>query len=140
VEVRVVLHKQTAPYIVDIAEYIARNLPFVDHVALMGLEMMGFARGNLEDVWIDPYVYRESLAEAAELLDNSGVTTMIYNHQLCLLDPRAWRFAVKSISDWKNEFHQACRSCDVVDQCGGFFHSAKYKSSEYVRPVALTAR
>ena len=39
VEIRVVIHKQTAPYLVNIAEFIRRNLPFVDQVALMGLDM-----------------------------------------------------------------------------------------------------
>ena len=33
---------------------------------------------------------------------------MIYNHQLCLIDRRVWPFAVKSISDWKNEYHPEC--------------------------------
>ena len=52
------IHKQTAPHLVEIAEFIARNLPFVDQVALMGLEMIGFARANMDDVWIDPIDYR----------------------------------------------------------------------------------
>ena len=33
---------------------------------------------------------------------------MIYNHQLCLIDRALWPFAVKSISDWKNEYHPEC--------------------------------
>ena len=46
IEVRVVLHKQTAPALPEIAEFIARNLPFVDQVALMGVAMIGLARAN----------------------------------------------------------------------------------------------
>jgi len=38
VEIRVVLHALTAPIIEETGRWIARNLPFVDHVALMGLE------------------------------------------------------------------------------------------------------
>ena len=49
IEIRVVLHKQTAPAPAEIAEFIARNLPFVEQVALMGLEMIGFARANIAD-------------------------------------------------------------------------------------------
>src|SRR5207237_1043851 len=94
-EIRVVLHRQTAPVIVEIAEFIARNLPFVEQVALMGLEMMGLARGNIEAVWIDPFDYRAALTEATLLLDTAGLRTMIYNHQLCLLEPPAWPFAVR---------------------------------------------
>ena len=72
IEIRVVIHKQTAPALLEIAEFIARNLPFVDQVALMGLEMTGFARANIDDVWIDPIDYATALTEAALLLDEAG--------------------------------------------------------------------
>ena len=64
IEIRVVIHKQTAPQLPEIAEFIARNLTFVDQVALMGLEMIGFARANIDDVWIDPVDYQTELTEA----------------------------------------------------------------------------
>jgi His-Xaa-Ser system radical SAM maturase HxsC len=44
VEIRVVLHALTAPRIVETCRWFAHNLPFVDHVALMGLENTGFTR------------------------------------------------------------------------------------------------
>jgi His-Xaa-Ser system radical SAM maturase HxsC len=135
IEIRVVVHKQTAPALPEIAEFIARNLPFVEQVALMGLEMIGFARANMEDIWIDPVEYREELKEAVSLLSRRGVKTMIYNHQLCLIDRELWPFTVRSISDWKNEYHPECGRCGVRDQCGGFFFSAKYKVSENVRAI-----
>jgi His-Xaa-Ser system radical SAM maturase HxsC len=135
IEIRVVVHKQTAPALPEIAEFIARNLPFVEQVALMGLEMIGFARANMEDIWIDPVEYRTELREAVSLLSRRGVKTMIYNHQLCLIDRELWPFTVRSISDWKNEYHPECGRCGVRDQCGGFFFSAKYKVSENVRAI-----
>ena len=48
VEIRVVIHKQTIDRLPELAEFIARNLLFVDQVALMGLEMTGFTRANLD--------------------------------------------------------------------------------------------
>lgn len=135
IEIRVVLHAQTAPHIVAIAEYIARNLPFVDQVALMGLEMMGLARRNINQLWIEPHQYSENLAEATEILHAHRIHTMIYNHQLCLLHRDIWDFAVKSISDWKNEYDPVCSDCDVLERCGGFFHSAKYGSSDQITPL-----
>ena len=135
IELRVVLHAITAPRIVEIAEFIARNLPFVDQVALMGLEMMGFARRNQELLWIDPSDYRELLAEATELLVSHGIHTLIYNHQLCLLHRDIRDFAVRSISDWKNEYDPICQNCDLLERCGGFFHSAKYGSSGQIHPL-----
>lgn len=135
IEVRVVIHKQTAPALPAIAEFIARNLPFVEQVALMGLEMIGFARANIDEVWIDPVDYRAELAEAVSLLARRRVKTMIYNHQLCLIDGELWPFAVRSISDWKNEYHPECAKCAVMDRCGGFFFSAKYRHSEHIAAI-----
>ena len=101
----------------------------------MGLEMMGFARRNQELLWIDPSDYRELLAEATELLVSHGIHTLIYNHQLCLLHRDIRDFAVRSISDWKNEYDPICQNCDLLERCGGFFHSAKYGSSGQNHPL-----
>jgi len=76
------------------------------------------------------------LTEAAYLLDQAGIKTMIYNHQLCLIEPPAWSFSVKSISDWKNGYHPECASCAVAERCGGFFTSAKYKASKHIKAIA----
>src|SRR3546814_13192799 len=54
VEIRMVLHRHTIGRLDRFAEFVVRNLPFVDHVALMGLELMGFAKANADDLWIDP--------------------------------------------------------------------------------------
>jgi His-Xaa-Ser system radical SAM maturase HxsC len=135
IEIRVVMHKLTAPAIVEIAEFICRNLPFVEQVAIMGLEMIGLARAFADEVWIDPYEYRDALADALILLDGRGIRTMLYNHQLCLIDRDIWRFSVHSISDWKNEYHPECLRCSVIDKCGGFFFSARYRLSEHIRAI-----
>jgi His-Xaa-Ser system radical SAM maturase HxsC len=135
IEVRVVLQRQTARVLVETAEFIARNLPFVDQVALMGLEIMGFARANLDQVWIDPIDYQEALAEATWLLHEAKLRVMIYNHQLCVLDASLWPFAVRSISDWKNEFHPECETCAVRPDCGGFFSSARHRRSRAIAAV-----
>ena len=74
VEIRVVLHRLTAPIIVETCRWIARNLPFVDHVALMGLENTGFAIANDAMLWMDPMDYCEPLAKAVDHLVAAGVT------------------------------------------------------------------
>ena len=135
VEIRVVLHQQTYRELPRLAEFIARNLLFADHVALMGLEIMGFTRANLDKLWIDPADYQRELREAVSILDANRMRVSIYNHQLCLLDRQLWPFAVKSISDWKNEFIEECSSCAVKDKCGGFFASAKYKRSGRIAAI-----
>lgn len=135
IELRVVVHKQTAPHLPEIAEFISRNLPFVEQVALMGLEMVGFARANMGDVWIDPVEYQAELYEAVTLLDRKGLRAMIYNHPHCLIDRRLWPFSIRSISDWKNEYHPECLKCSVAHECSGFFFSAKYRHSEHIKAI-----
>ncbi len=136
VEIRVVIHKQTYARLPQLAEYIARNLTFVDHVALMGLEMMGFTRFNLEELWIDPIDYQPQLKAAVETLSRHRIRTSIYNHQLCLLDPSLWSYNTRSISDWKNEYMPECTPCTKRTKCGGFFSSAKLRYSNKINPFS----
>lgn len=139
VEIRVVLHKQTVSRLAQLAEFITRNLLFVSHVALMGLEMTGFTKANLDDLWIDPVDYKAELSKAVGILDRAKIRTSIYNSQLCLLDRSIWQFAVQSISDWKQEYMPECDGCRVQDRCGGFFASAQLKYSDHIRPVEAGA-
>lgn len=133
VEIRVVLHRQTVDRLPQLARFIARNLPFADHVALMGLEMMGFVRMNLDALWIDPADYRAPLRQAVEHLRQHGLNVSIYNHQLCVLERELWPVARKSISDWKNEYLDECDGCVVRDRCGGFFASSSLRHSDHIR-------
>ncbi len=123
VEIRVVLHRYTVPTLVSLASFIARNLLFVDHVAFMGLEAMGFARSNWSDLWIDPKLYQDALMRAVEICSVQGMNVSVYNLPLCWIDPRLARFYRKSISDWKNDFDSECNQCSALSKCGGFFSS-----------------
>jgi His-Xaa-Ser system radical SAM maturase HxsC len=123
VEIRVVLHKQNIERLAKLAEFIVRNLLFVDHVALMGLEMTGFTLANLDKLWIDPIEYKDKLSDAVCTLRNYGIRVSVYNHPLCLLNPDIGGAYRKSISDWKNEFASECDPCTRKADCGGFFSS-----------------
>ncbi|MBK8860782.1 MAG: hypothetical protein IPN48_07595, partial [Sphingomonadales bacterium] len=135
VEIRVVLHRQTVDRLPDLAHFITRNLLFVDHVALMGLEWMGFARAHVDLLWVDPVEYQEQLAAAVGTLDRARVNVSIYNSQLCTMDRSLWRFARRSISDWKQEYVPECEGCQVADQCAGFFASASLRYSAAIAPI-----
>jgi His-Xaa-Ser system radical SAM maturase HxsC len=136
VEVRVVVHRLTIPRLSKIAEFIFRNVPFAAHVALMGLEPIGLAIPNLDELWIDPWNYKEELEEATLFLAARGMRVSIYNHQLCTLPRSLWPYASRSISDWKNEFLDVCTDCGVKGRCGGFFASSVgRRHSSYIRPI-----
>ena len=139
VEVRVVLHKLTIPRLTKLVEYIYRNLTFVEHIALMGLEYTGYTPRNIEELWIDPYDYQDELEEAVVYLAIRNMQVSIYNHQLCVLRPSLWQYARKSISDWKELYFPECDRCGVRDECGGFFQWAVRKHSDHIAPIVRTA-
>jgi len=138
IEIRIVVHALTVPRLRDISEYIYRNLTFASHVAFMGLEITGFTRPNLDKLWIDPYDHQDELRAAVDYLAIRGMNASVYNHPLCLLPRELWKFARKSISDWKNIYFDICGSCGVKESCGGFFKSARLRHSSHVHPVNCT--
>ena len=135
VEIRSVLQQHTVARLPQFARFVTRNLRFVDHVALMGLELTGFARANLESLWIDPADYQAELTEAVGILHRAHVHVSIYNSQLCVLDRELHRFARRSISDWKQQYMPDCEGCSLLDACGGFFASAEIRYSRAIKPV-----
>ncbi|HEX7841332.1 MAG TPA: hypothetical protein VF469_27830, partial [Kofleriaceae bacterium] len=118
------------------ARFVARNLLFVDQVALMGLELTGFARSNLDALWIDPVDYQRELRESVEILERAGLNVSIYNTPLCVLASELHRFARASISDWKNSYFEECEGCALRVQCGGFFASSVLRRSRGIVRVA----
>ncbi len=137
IELRFVVHRLTVPRLRAFAEFVARNLTFVDQVALMGMELMGYARSNLESLWIDPADYATELRDAALYLHRAGIRTLIFNHPLCLVHPDVQHLTVKSISDWKNGYLTECELCERRDECGGFFVSSALRHGT-VRPYRAT--
>jgi len=135
VEIRIVIHKLTIDDLIETCKYITRNLLFVDHVALMGLEITGFTRANLDQLWIDPFDYKDTLSRAVKILNDYQIPNSVYNHQLCVINQDVLGNYHHSISDWKNEFVEECNDCSKMNECGGFFSSSKqYKYSSHITP------
>ncbi len=72
---------------------------------------------------------------ATEYLAVRGLHVSIYNLQLCVLPRSLWRYARRSISDWKNEYLPFCEGCEVKNDCAGFFQSDTRRHSAHVRPL-----
>lgn len=136
VEIRNVVIQENVDSLAEYAHFVARNLPFADHVALMGLERIGFGKANYERLEPDPDVARRSLAEAVGYLDCHGVPVSIYNFPHCELDTATWPFARQSISDWKNEYAEDCDSCAARARCCGFFSWNLAGRCRPVRPIS----
>jgi len=83
---------------------------------------------------IDPYDYKDILSEAITILNAYGLNASVYNHQLCVINRDVERNYRKSISDWKNEYVEACTPCTRKAECGGFFSSSKlYRYSDHIK-------
>ena len=135
VEIRVVLHKQSIPRLPQLAEYIYRNFPFTAHIALMGMEHMGYVKKNWEDLWIDPFEYMLTLEEAVRFLWQRRMNVSIYNLQLCLLPRSLWSFARRSISDFKNDYVEECEQCIQKNHCAGLFSSQLANYSQHLKAI-----
>lgn len=135
IEIRTVIHKLTHQRLPNLAEFICRNFPFVVHVALMGLEPVGQALDNIEQLWIDPYDYRNTLKNAVQVLHRNNLKVSIYNHQLCILLPSLRGFARKSIGSWKAIYLGICEQCELKDDCAGLFASAQLIHSSHLQPL-----
>ncbi|MGC4067345.1 MAG: His-Xaa-Ser system radical SAM maturase HxsC [Polyangiaceae bacterium] len=133
VELRLVIHELTKTRLVEFAEFVARNLLFVDHVALMGIELEGYARSNLALLWIDPLDYVDALTRAVRRLVQAGSNVSIYNLPLCVLPDELHPFARRSISDWKTEFVRECADCMRKEDCSGLFASGTAIMSRGIR-------
>lgn len=128
IEIRIVVMRQNFARLAALAEFIYRNLPFVSHIAFMGMEYTGEAEQHLDDLWIDPLEYSQQLHEAVWHLHRRHMNVSIYNIPLCLLAEPLWRFARDSISSWKKNYLEQCSSCSVKEKCGGVFGTSDMQS------------
>lgn len=132
---RVVVHKKTYKRLPQFADYIYHNFPFVSQVAFIQMETTGLAKENIADLWIDPYDYNEELRQAVLLLADRGMNPYIYNAQLCVLPADVRKYAIQSISDWKDIYLPECENCSLKGHCGGFFESNREHHSEHIKPI-----
>ena len=109
VEIRVVLHAQTVGRLLALADFIYRNLPFASHIALMGLENMGYVKKNWDRLWIDPLDYADSLEKAVRYFAYRHMPVSVYNLPLCVVPKAIWPYARQSISDYKKHLRRRVR-------------------------------
>lgn len=137
VEIRLVLQKFTIENLDLITDFIIRNTPFACHIAFMGMENMGLAKLNFDELWVEPYFYKKILKRNILKLSLLGMNVSIFNLPFCLVDKDVWDFVRDSISDYKQSYKQECNDCSLNDKCGGFFVSStdKFPLSEHIKPI-----
>lgn len=123
IELRFVLTALNCHCLLEFSRFVWRNLPFVQDVAFMGIELTENALKNKNKLWCNPKVYIKELQSAVSYLDDCGITAWIYNLPLCLIDRYYQKFVVKSISAWKVKYLEKCEKCNIKPACGGMFFS-----------------
>lgn len=121
VQLRVVLIEPVLQVLPELSGFIARNLPFVREVALMGCEPIGFALANRELCEVDLAQWSDTLELAARQLRRHDIPHLLMNAPLCSLPKALWPIAHRSISDWKNVYVEECKACCVKSDCSGLF-------------------
>lgn len=124
IEIRTVILRRNHKGLRHLAEFILRNLPFVSHVALMGMEYHGNAETNYDIVSIDPLDYKQELFEAVREYVRYNILVDVYNIPLCLADERIREFCRDSISRWKKSYLPQCKGCSKRNICAGVFETS----------------
>jgi His-Xaa-Ser system radical SAM maturase HxsC len=134
IELRVIVNKINYKRLEKISDYIFKNLPFINHVAFMGMEYIGLVPKYNKIIWIDPIEYKEDLKKSVLNLSSWGINVSVFNIPLCLLDENLIIYSVKSISDWKVKYFLQCEDCILKVDCGGSFGTS-LKHSPNIKPI-----
>jgi len=125
IQVRFIPLRQNQANIVDYLEFINSSLSFVQQLVIMGLEVTGYAIGNLSDIRPDYSHVTQELENAGALLRRLPMQVNLFNLPLCLLPSSLHGLAVNSISDWKNYYPEECSDCELKERCAGFFSTSE---------------
>lgn len=125
VEVRFVVSRLNENDITAMAQMIVDNVPDVDSVKVMGLEMLGGAAAHQDEVWIDYEEAFNKSKKGIDLLIKAGLNVELYNFPLCSISRNYWGIYQKSITDYKIRFLDECESCKEKGACGGVFAGTK---------------
>lgn len=134
VEIRMVVSKLNYKNIEKISELITKEFPRAGSVKIMGLEMLGNAAKNVDDVWI-PYSTAFEYSKSGIIkLVNSCINVGLYNFPLCSVDRSFHLLCQKSITDYKIRFSDKCDGCTRMQDCGGIFAGTMRLAKDDVMP------
>jgi len=130
IELRIVIMKQNSNRLLNISEFIYRNFPFVSHIAFMGMEVVGYAFDNINDIDVNIKESNEELLNAIRFLNQRDMNISIYNIPYCLINKSMWKFLRNSISTWKQMYPPECNLCSKKSSCPGIFTTSKIQKYE----------
>lgn len=135
VELRIVVNKINVEDLANLARFIAKELPEVDHVSIMAMEMTGSAYTNRNIIWIS---YKDSfyyVRKAVDIFIENAINVRLYNYPLCTVLPEYWTLCRKSISGRKIRYQDVCSECKMKDSCGGIFAGTQYLEGREIEAI-----
>ena len=121
VELRTVLLQQNYEDLPKLSEFITTHLNWIEFWAIMQLENFGYAKMNWDRIFFDNSKSFENLGYAINTISAKRMNVSLYNFPLCTIPDFYRKYAVRSISDWKQKYLDECTGCVEKDYCGGFF-------------------
>jgi len=120
-ELRTVVLQSNYPHLATLADFIAEYIPFAEFWSIMQLERIGYGRLNWAKEFVDSSLDFANIARALNIAEGRGIEARLYNFPHCTVPNDYRRYAVNSISDWKQKFLNACVGCEAQKICSGFF-------------------
>lgn len=121
IELRIVVSSLNVYDFNNLVQLILSDIPNIEYVSVIAMEMTGSARKNKDIVW-SPYKKSfELISEGIYTLIKSGIDVKLYNFPLCTVEKKYWTLCEKSISPQKVRFAEICDKCLMKDMCGGVF-------------------
>ena len=121
IELRTVITALNLFDLPSLANFIAKNIPFITDWALMGMEPVGYARANWKQLFFDHSVFPRPIVNALEISALRDLSCRLYNVPRCTVPEDYRSYCVDSISDWKKKYLPVCDGCSERELCGGFF-------------------
>lgn len=121
IELRFIINKLNYNRLPSFINFSYNNLPYIKRLALIGMEYSGAALKNAEQLYIKQSDYNLQLVNAIKTAKQRNIPIFIFNHQVCKVDMKIWKYCVPTISDWKTYYLPHCNFCAMRDICGGVF-------------------
>jgi len=136
IELRTVVLRQNISNMHGLAEFISTHLPWIEIWAIMQLENTGYATQHWEEIFFDNSVDFITLGKSLDYMKSVNIKTALYNFPLCTIPKDHRKYALSTISDWKNKYLEDCANCSKKGSCGGFFEwYTKGSGYKIIKPI-----
>lgn len=119
-EIRIIITKITYKHLGETVGFIKKRFPEVDRVVLIFMEMEGIATKNFKLVGLrydelKPYLDLKKMVEWGRGLRE----IRLYHFPLCVLEPKLWQYAWRTLRGEEIVFLESCRECRYKKYCLG---------------------